>query len=158
MFGVFAGKPGKYRVTSQQWNGKKQKKPRNRLEAQCTVQYAVDAVLKGLRAQEIVSAVVRWGAGINTEDQTISQTLNNLAVVELAREPECVYPFNVLNTNDAGSRRWRIPDSWGTELWRQFVSRWAAREWRHCWRRGYVKPPSLEECRGKSPVDVLPSE
>ena len=59
---------------------------------------SADAVLKVSAAQE--SVVVSMEApAINTEDQTISQTLNNQAIVELPRDSRNVYTFLYLNPN-----------------------------------------------------------
>jgi hypothetical protein len=58
----------------------------------------VDAVLKISSVQE--SVVVSMEApSINTEDQTISQTLDNQAVIELPRDSRNVYSFLYLNPN-----------------------------------------------------------
>jgi len=55
-------------------------------------------VLKVSAAQE--SVVVSMEApAINTEDQTISQTIDNLAVIELPRDSRNVYTFLYLNPN-----------------------------------------------------------
>jgi len=59
---------------------------------------SADAVLKVSAAQE--SVVVSMEApAINTEDQTISQTLTNQAVIELPRDSRDVYTFLYLNPN-----------------------------------------------------------
>src|ERR1700726_4596965 len=59
---------------------------------------SADAALKVSAAQE--SVVVSMEApAINTEDQTISQTLNNQAIVELPRDSRNVYTFLYLNPN-----------------------------------------------------------
>jgi len=59
---------------------------------------SADAVLKVSAAQE--SVVVSMEApAINTEDQTISQTIDNLAVIELPRDSRDVYTFLYLNPN-----------------------------------------------------------
>src|SRR5437016_14547381 len=57
-----------------------------------------DAVLKVSAAQESVVVSLEAPA-INTEDQTISQTLNNQAIVELPRDSRNVYTFLYLNPN-----------------------------------------------------------
>ncbi len=59
---------------------------------------SVDAVLKVSAAQETVVVSLETPA-VNTEDQTISQTLNNLAVVDLPRDSRNVYTFLYLNPN-----------------------------------------------------------
>jgi hypothetical protein len=59
---------------------------------------SADAVLKVSAAQE--SVVVSMEApAMNTEDQTISQTIDNLAIVELPRDDRNVYSFLYLNPN-----------------------------------------------------------
>src|SRR5713226_2274911 len=59
---------------------------------------SADAVLKVSAAQE--SVVVSMEApAINTEDQTISQTIDNLAVIELPRDSRNVYTFLYLDPN-----------------------------------------------------------
>jgi len=59
---------------------------------------SVDAMLKVSAAQE--SVVVKMEApAVNTEDQTISQTLNNTEIVELPRDSRNVYSFLYLNPN-----------------------------------------------------------
>ncbi len=59
---------------------------------------SADAALKVSAAQE--SVVVSMEApAINTEDQTISQTIDNLAVIELPRDSRNVYTFLYLNPN-----------------------------------------------------------
>src|SRR5882762_1639804 len=59
---------------------------------------SADAVLKVSVAQESVVVSLEAPA-INTEDQTISQTLNNQAIVELPRDSRNVYTFLYLNPN-----------------------------------------------------------
>src|SRR2546430_14556988 len=59
---------------------------------------SADAVLKVSATQEIVTVSMEAPA-MNTEDQTISQTLNNLAVVDLPRDSRNVYTFLYLNPN-----------------------------------------------------------
>jgi hypothetical protein len=58
----------------------------------------VDAVLKISSAQESV-VVSMESAAIDTEDQTISQTIDNQAVIELPRDSRNVYSFLYLNPN-----------------------------------------------------------
>jgi len=59
---------------------------------------SADAALKVSAAQESVVVSLEAPA-INTEDQTISQTLNNQAIVELPRDSRNVYTFLYLNPN-----------------------------------------------------------
>ena len=59
---------------------------------------SADAVLKVSAAQETV-VVSMEAPAINTEDQTISQTLTNQAVIELPRDSRNVYTFLYLNPN-----------------------------------------------------------
>lgn len=57
-----------------------------------------DAKLEVSRTQSTVS-VTEEASGIHTEDQTISQALNNQAVTELPRDSRDVYSFLYLNPN-----------------------------------------------------------
>ena len=59
---------------------------------------SADAVLKVSAAQESVVVSLEAPA-INTEDQTITQTLNNDQVIELPRDSRSVYSFLYLNPN-----------------------------------------------------------
>jgi hypothetical protein len=59
---------------------------------------SADAVLKISGAQETVVVSVEASA-INTEDQTISQTISSVAVTELPRDSRDVYSFLYLNPN-----------------------------------------------------------
>ncbi len=59
---------------------------------------AANAVLKISSAQESV-VVSMTSAAIDTEDQTISQTIDNQAVIELPRDSRNVYSFLYLNPN-----------------------------------------------------------
>ena len=59
---------------------------------------AANAVLKISSAQESV-VVSMNSAAIDTEDQTISQTIDNQAVIELPRDSRDVYSFLYLNPN-----------------------------------------------------------
>jgi hypothetical protein len=59
---------------------------------------SADAVLKISSAQESV-VVSMESAAIDTEDQTISQTIDNQAVIELPRDSRNVYSFLYLNPN-----------------------------------------------------------
>ena len=93
MFGL---KPGTYRVVITAVGMSKKEITDIVLNGSDTV--SADAVLKISAAQE--SVVVSMEApAINTEDQTISQTLNNQAVLELPRDSRNVYTFLLLNPN-----------------------------------------------------------
>src|SRR5438552_17958825 len=93
MFGL---KPGTYKVTIAAPGMSKKETTDIVLNGSDTV--SADAVLKISAAQE--SAVVSMEApAINTGDQTISQTLNNLAVVDLPRDSRSVYTFLYSNPN-----------------------------------------------------------
>jgi hypothetical protein len=93
MFGL---KPGTYRVAITAAGMSKKEITDIVLNGSDTV--SADAALKVSAAQE--SVVVSMEApAINTEDQTISQTLNNLAIVELPRDSRNVYSFLYLNPN-----------------------------------------------------------
>jgi len=93
MFGL---KPGTYRVIITAPGMSKQEIMDIVLNGSDTV--SADAVLRVSAAQETV--VVSLDApAINTEDQTISQTLDNLAVIELPRDSRNVYTFLYLNPN-----------------------------------------------------------
>lgn len=93
MFGL---KPGTYRVAITAVGMSKEEITDIVLNGSDIV--SVDAVLKVSAAQETV--VVRMEApAINTEDQTISQTLNDIEVVELPRDSRNVYTFLYLNPN-----------------------------------------------------------
>src|SRR5256886_2387352 len=93
MFGL---KPGTYKVTVTAAGMSTKETTDIVLNGSDTV--SADAVLKISAAQE--SVVVSMEApAINTEDQTISQTLNNLAVVDLPRDSRNVYTFLYLNPN-----------------------------------------------------------
>jgi hypothetical protein len=93
MFGL---KPGTYRVTITASGMSKEEITDVVLNGSNTV--SADAVLKVSEAQETVVVSMETPA-INTEDQTISQTLNNTAVVELPRDSRNVYSFLYLNPN-----------------------------------------------------------
>jgi hypothetical protein len=81
---------------------------------------SINAVLKISSAQE--SVVVSMEApAINTDDQTISQTLDNLAVIELPRDSRNVYSFLYLNPNvtqsaSAGSFKFIGAQSYGASF------------------------------------------
>jgi carboxypeptidase family protein/TonB-dependent receptor-like protein len=93
MFGL---KPGTYRVVITAPGMSKKEITDVVLSGSDTV--SADAVLKVSAAQE--SVVVSMEApAINTEDQTISQTIDNLAVIELPRDSRNVYTFLYLNPN-----------------------------------------------------------
>ncbi len=93
MFGL---KPGTYRVLITAPEMSKKEIIDVVLNGSDTV--SADAALKISAAQE--SVVVSLEAPIiNTEDQTISQTLDNLALIELPRDSRNVYSFLYLNPN-----------------------------------------------------------
>ena len=93
MFGL---KPGTYKATITAAGMSKKETTDIVLNGSDTV--TVDAVLKVSAAQESV-VVTMEAPAINTEDQTISQTLNNMAVVDLPRDSRNVYTFLYLNPN-----------------------------------------------------------
>jgi hypothetical protein len=93
MFGL---KPGAYRVTITAVGMSKKEITDVVLNGSDIV--SVDAVLKVSAAQESVVVSLEAPA-INTEDQTISQTLDNQAIVELPRDSRNVYTFLYLNPN-----------------------------------------------------------
>jgi hypothetical protein len=93
MFGL---KPGAYRVAITAVGMSKKEITDIVLNGSDIV--SVDAVLKVSAAQESVVVSLEAPA-INTEDQTISQTLDNQAVVELPRDSRNVYTFLYLNPN-----------------------------------------------------------
>jgi hypothetical protein len=93
MFGL---KPGTYRVVITAVGMSKKEITDIVLNGSDTV--SADAVLKVSAAQESV-VVTMEAPAINTEDQTISQTLNNQAIVELPRDSRNVYTFLYLNPN-----------------------------------------------------------
>lgn len=93
---MFGQKPGSYMVTITAPGMSKEEITDIVLNGSDIV--SVDAVLKVSAAQENV--VVKMEAPvINTEDQTISQTLNNTEVIELPRDSRNVYTFLYLNPN-----------------------------------------------------------
>jgi hypothetical protein len=93
---MFGQKPGSYLVTVTAPGMSKEEITDIVLNGSDIV--SVDAVLKVSAAQE--SVVVKMEApAINTEDQTIGQTLNNTEVVELPRDSRNVYTFLYLNPN-----------------------------------------------------------
>ena len=93
MFGL---KPGMYKVVITAVGMSKKEITDIVLSGSDTV--SADAVLKVSAAQESV-VVTMEAPAINTEDQTISQTLNNTEVVELPRDSRNVYTFLYLNPN-----------------------------------------------------------
>ena len=93
MFGL---KPGTYRVVITATGMGKKEITDVVLSGSDTV--SADAVLNVSSTQETV-VVSMEAPAINTEDQTISQTINNLAVVELPRDSRNVYTFLYLNPN-----------------------------------------------------------
>src|SRR2546425_1901227 len=93
MFGL---KPGTYKVTITAAGMSKKEITDIVLNGSDTV--SADAVLRVSATQETVVVSLETPA-INTEDQTISQTLNDLAVVDLPRDSRNVYTFLYLNPN-----------------------------------------------------------
>lgn len=93
MFGL---KPGTYKVVITAVGMSKKEITDIVLNGSDTV--SADAVLKISAAQETV-VVTMEAPAMNTEDQTISQTLDNLAIVELPRDSRSVYTFLYLNPN-----------------------------------------------------------
>src|ERR1700730_2095511 len=93
---IFGLKPGTYRVVITAVGMSKKEITDIVLNGSDTV--SADAVLKISAAQETV-VVSMEAPAINTEDQTISQTLDNLAVIELPRDSRNVYSFLYLNPN-----------------------------------------------------------
>src|ERR1700730_9951111 len=93
---IFGLKPGTYRVVITAVGMSKKEITDIVLNGSDTV--SADAVLKISAAQETV-VVSMEAPAINTEDQTISQTLDNLAIVELPRDSRNVYSFLYLNPN-----------------------------------------------------------
>src|SRR5215467_7751459 len=91
MFGL---KPGAYRVVITAPGMDKEEITGIVLSGSDTV--SADAVLKVSAAQESVVVSLEAPA-INTEDQTISQTLDNQSVIELPRDSRDVYTFLYLN-------------------------------------------------------------
>jgi hypothetical protein len=93
MFGL---KPGTYRVVITAVGMSKKEITDIVLNGSDTV--SADAMLKISATQE--SVVVSMEApAMNTEDQTISQTLNNQAILALPRDSRNVYTFLYLNPN-----------------------------------------------------------
>jgi carboxypeptidase family protein len=93
---VFGLKPGTYRVVIEAPGMIKNEITNIVLNGSDVV--TTDAVLKVASAQSSVLVTMEAPA-INTEDQTISQTLNNSAVIELPRDSRDVYTFLYLNPN-----------------------------------------------------------
>ena len=93
MFGL---KPGTYRVTITAPGMSKYEIMDIVLNGSDTV--SADAVLRVSAAQETVVVSLEAPA-INTEDQTISQTIDNQTVIELPRDSRNVYTFLYLNPN-----------------------------------------------------------
>ena len=96
IYEMFGLKPGTYRVAITAAGMSKKEITDVVLNGSDTV--GADAVLKVSAAQESVVVSLEAPA-INTEDQTISQTLNNQAIVELPRDSRNVYTFLYLNPN-----------------------------------------------------------
>ena len=93
MFGL---NPGAYRVTVSARGMSKTEIENVLIKGSDSV--SANAVLKISAAQESV-VVNAESAAINTEDQTISQTLDNKAVIDLPRDSRNVYSFLYLNPN-----------------------------------------------------------
>jgi len=93
---MFALKPGTYTVAITATGMSKKEITGLVLNGSDTV--SADAVLKVSTTEETVVVSIEAPA-INTEDQTISQTLNSLEVVELPRDSRSVYSFLYLNPN-----------------------------------------------------------
>src|SRR5258708_35136928 len=93
MFGL---RPGTHRVAITAAGMSKKEITNIVLNGSDTV--SADAVLKVSAAQESVVVSLEAPA-INTEDQTISQTIDNQTVIELPRDSRNVYTFLYLNPN-----------------------------------------------------------
>ena len=93
MFGL---KPGSYRVVITAPGMDKTEITGIVLRGSDTV--SADAVLKVSPTQESI-VVALEAPGIDTEDQTITQTLNNEQLIELPRDSRSVYSFLYLNPN-----------------------------------------------------------
>jgi len=93
MFGL---RPGAYRVVITAPG--MDKKEITDVELKGSDSVSADAVLKVSATQESVVVSLEAPA-INTEDQTISQTLDNQQVIELPRDTRNVYTFLYLNPN-----------------------------------------------------------
>jgi len=93
MFGL---KPGAYTVLISAPGMSKTEVKDLMLNGSDTV--SADAVLKISSGQETVTVSMEAPA-INTEDQTISQTLSSVAITELPRDSRDVYSFLYLNPN-----------------------------------------------------------
>jgi hypothetical protein len=96
IYEMFGLKPGTYRVVITAAGMSKEEITDVVLNGSDAV--SADAVLKVSAAQDTVVVSLEAPA-INTEDQTISQTLNNQAIVELPRDSRNVYTFLYLNPN-----------------------------------------------------------
>ena len=93
---LFGLKPGKYKATFEAQGMAKSEITNIVLNGSDVV--TADAVVKVTSAQESIIVVMEAPA-INTEDQTISQTLTDQAVLELPRDSRSVYSFLYLNPN-----------------------------------------------------------
>jgi hypothetical protein len=93
MFGL---NPGTYKVTVTATGMSKTEITNVLIKGSDTV--SANAVLKISSAQESIVVNVE-SAAIDTEDQTISQTLDNNAVIDLPRDSRNVYSFLYLNPN-----------------------------------------------------------
>src|SRR6267142_2286085 len=114
MFGL---KPGTYRVTITAPGMSKYEIMDIVLNGSDTV--SADAVLRVSAAQETVVVSLEAPA-INTEDQTISQTIDNQAVIELPRDSrKCVYVPIPQSERDAKRCRWIFQIHRSAELRRE---------------------------------------
>jgi carboxypeptidase family protein len=93
MFGL---NPGTYKVAVTATGMSKTEITNVSIKGSDTV--SANAVLKISSAQESIVVNVE-SAAIDTEDQTISQTLDNNAVIDLPRDSRNVYSFLYLNPN-----------------------------------------------------------
>jgi hypothetical protein len=93
---IFGLNPGTYKVTISAPGMTKAETDNVILTGSDAV--SINAVLKISSAQETV-VVSMEAPTIDTEDQTISQTLNNIALIELPRDSRNIYTFLYLNPN-----------------------------------------------------------
>jgi hypothetical protein len=94
---LFGLKPGTYELTVEATGMSKSEIHGIVLHGSDVV--TTDAVVKVSSAAQTSVIVTVEAPTINTEDQTISQTLNNDAVIELPRDSRNVYSFLYLNPN-----------------------------------------------------------
>jgi len=94
---VFGLRPGTYEITVEAPGMSKSEIHGIVLNGSDVV--TTDAVVKVSSATQTSVIVTVEAPTINTEDQTISQTLNNDAVIELPRDSRNVYTFLYLNPN-----------------------------------------------------------